>query len=445
MITIGLDIGTTSICATKFDWETKQSITLSERNDSGISGSQFEKLQDVSVIRTHVEDLINALGTSDVDAIGISSQMHGILYIDPQGNAVSPLITWQDERGNESFHDSTYASYLASETSYFLATGFGAVTHFYNTVNHLIPPGAKKICTIGDYIQLCLNNKTVPCLHPSHAAAIGLYDFSSNDFDRRMIRQLGMNPDYFPDVLCDTDIKNLKGVFAYPAIGDHQASFLGSVKDLSNTVLINMGTGGQVSFCTNSYVKTSIGDTRPLAEGKYLCSYSALCGGRSYAVLHSFFKNVLSSCGFQLSDQDLYKKMEEIISGNEDNVSPLTVDTRFCGTRENTNLRGTISNVSETNLTSANLILGTFRGAAEELFSAWTTLCKESGMKPSVLMGSGNGLVLNKAWVHTFERLFGMPMEISAQKESAAFGAALVARYYSSDDSLDDLIYLMQK
>lgn len=36
----------------------------------------------------------------DVETIGLTGQMHGILYIDEDGNCVSPLYTWQDGRGN---------------------------------------------------------------------------------------------------------------------------------------------------------------------------------------------------------------------------------------------------------------------------------------------------------------------------------------------------------
>ena len=36
----------------------------------------------------------------DIHSIGVTGQMHGILYVDADGNAVSPLYTWQDARGS---------------------------------------------------------------------------------------------------------------------------------------------------------------------------------------------------------------------------------------------------------------------------------------------------------------------------------------------------------
>ena len=44
--------------------------------------------------------------------------MHGILYADENGAAVSPLYTWQDERGNLEYKDgATYAEYLNSKAT----------------------------------------------------------------------------------------------------------------------------------------------------------------------------------------------------------------------------------------------------------------------------------------------------------------------------------------
>lgn len=36
----------------------------------------------------------------DVKQIGLTGQMHGIVYLDQEGSCVSPLYTWQDGRGD---------------------------------------------------------------------------------------------------------------------------------------------------------------------------------------------------------------------------------------------------------------------------------------------------------------------------------------------------------
>lgn len=42
-----------------------------------------------------------------LSVIGISSQMHGILYVDKEGHGVSPYYTWKTESGNDTFGEET--------------------------------------------------------------------------------------------------------------------------------------------------------------------------------------------------------------------------------------------------------------------------------------------------------------------------------------------------
>ena len=125
MYSIGIDIGTTSICAVLMDSQSGKIIcTATHNNDSFIpTPNTWEKIQDVSVIEEKVFEIIGSvLNNADgvrVDSIGISNQMHGILYHDADGNAVSPLYIWQDERGNLPYKDGkTYAQYLGSFAGY---------------------------------------------------------------------------------------------------------------------------------------------------------------------------------------------------------------------------------------------------------------------------------------------------------------------------------------
>lgn len=96
----------------------------------------------------------------DIKGIGITGQMHGIVYTDIQGNAVSPLYTWQDGRGNLNYRENqSYAAYLSDITGCPVATGYGLVTHFYNVQNRLVPTNATKLCTIMDYAVMKLSGK----------------------------------------------------------------------------------------------------------------------------------------------------------------------------------------------------------------------------------------------------------------------------------------------
>lgn len=100
---IGLDIGTTSISGLVYDLEQRTVLhTISDEGGNTPTGSaEWERLQDPERILLQVEDILEQLVSwePDVSGIGLTGQMHGILYINRNGQHVSPLYTWQDGRG----------------------------------------------------------------------------------------------------------------------------------------------------------------------------------------------------------------------------------------------------------------------------------------------------------------------------------------------------------
>ena len=101
---IGIDIGTSSICGVVAEYRNQvlDSITL-ENNTNIKSLKTWEKVQDPEKILSLAAEIINTFCSryNDIKGIGVTGQMHGILYVDQNGNSLSPLFTWQDGRGNE--------------------------------------------------------------------------------------------------------------------------------------------------------------------------------------------------------------------------------------------------------------------------------------------------------------------------------------------------------
>ena len=136
---LGIDIGTTTVTALVLDSEKSEVLkACTLKNDSFIEGKAFEKLQNPNLIIEIVKDAVkNVTESHNIDAIGITGQMHGIVYLDKDNKPCSPLMIWQDERGNETYKDGlSYAEYLTKETGLKAASGFGLTTHFYNLINN---------------------------------------------------------------------------------------------------------------------------------------------------------------------------------------------------------------------------------------------------------------------------------------------------------------------
>ncbi|WP_070000617.1 sedoheptulokinase [Cellulosilyticum sp. I15G10I2] len=432
-LAIGIDIGTTTICMIVLDAATGEILkTLTKQNDAGIKGQYaWEKLQDASVIMAQIEQMLLEVHThyADIMCIGLTGQMHGIVYIDEKGMAVSPLFTWQDGRGNLEYQKGlSYADHLSQITGYKLAAGFGAVTHFYNTINKQVPAAAKNLCTIMDYAAMRLSNAAKPVIHPSNAASIGLFDIKRNQFNTQAIDAAGLDKTFFPAVSKSIQLMEATTLNTpiSVGIGDNQASFIGAVKSSEDCLLVNIGTSSQLSVYSGYFKESSKLETRPLIDQDFILVGAPLCGGRAYALLEHFFREIVElATGKEASN--LYDIMEKLAYSFETIEEPLEIATQFCGTRDNPSLRGTIGRLGTENFTAKHFTIGVLQGMAGELYELYLAAQKELDVLPKTLVGSGNGLRMNKPLQQMIAKVFNREVKIPAHKEEASYGAALFA------------------
>ena len=425
MKSIGIDIGTTSICGVVLDSALGTVIESETINSEAFihTENSWEKIQDTEKIFAIAKGILDRFlekHCESVASIGITGQMHGVVYTDERGLAVSPLYTWQDARGNLPFEGSTYAAHLGS------FAGYGNVTDFYNRKNGLVPENAVSYCTVHDYFGMRICGNTRPIIHSSDAASFGLYNPEDKSF----------NYDYSPEVTNDfTVIGNYRGIPVSVAIGDNQASVFSTLAD-NGSLLINIGTGSQISIVSDKPLSGVGIEARPYIDGKYLIVGAALCGGRAYSLLASFYKRVLELAGADSSD--VYSLMSRMLSEKSD--TDLTVDTRFDGTRADSGIRGEISGISTDNLTPADLTRGVLRGIIGELYGMYCTM----GEERCGIVGSGNGIRKNPHLVAEAERIFGGKLRVPAYKEEAACGAALFALVAAGVNTLEDVRKLIK-
>lgn len=403
MQAIGIDIGTTSICGVVIDTNTGELLkSVTKDSNAFISGvADWEKIQSVGKIITIATEILDSLISAQTAVIGVTGQMHGIVYVDNKGNAVSPLYTWQDGRGNQPFEDTTYAGFLGS------SAGFGNVTHFYNKQNGLVPENAVGFCTIHDYLVMRLCGLKKPQIHITDAASFGLFDLKTKRFTCEN------SVDFVEDYKIAGEYKSIP---VSVAIGDNQASVLSSLSN-QDELLINVGTGSQVSVVCDDIVTAHNIETRPFFENKYIAVGAALCGGRAYAVLKDFYKSILSTVA-DVDDKTVYSLMNKFLQEGEEG---LPVDTRFDGTRADKTIRGSINNISTENFTPAALTKGVLEGMIKELYDMY----KSMGVNIKGIVGSGNGIRKNKALIKAAKKSFGYNLKIPYHTEEAAFGAAL--------------------
>lgn len=439
MRAMGIDIGTTTISVILLDSDSGKLLggrTIAHQafTEGELSSS---RIQDPEKLLCLTEKAAGELAAEHgkPDSIGFTGQMHGMLYVDINGNAVSPLYTWQDGSGNEKFdNEHTYAEILREKVGA-AATGYGMTTHFYLCHQNEIPENAVKMTTISDYLAMKFCGRNEPVLAKDMAASWGCFDLEKGEFLKEKLEAAGVRTDCIP-ALCEghkiigtATVKGLEEVPVMASLGDNQASVIGSVQGLQDTVLVNIGTGSQVSFGTDRFYETegSI-ELRPCTGESNLLVGAGLCGGRAYAMLEQFYRQVLNMAEINSEELSLYKIMEKQARDymNEKGIERAwKIRTTFSGTRKDPAERGSITSVGVENFEPGAMTVGMIMGILEELYDMYQEMCQMTGAKAIRLVGSGNGIRRNSLMQELAEKLFGMKMNIPVCQEEAAFGAAL--------------------
>lgn len=435
---LGLDIGTTTISAVVLNIKTYESAGLY----SVVSGADipsdepWEKMQDAESIIDRIHRLVDSLlrRFPGITSIGVTGQMHGIVYVDGDGKAVSPLYTWQDGRAGVRRADvksdgKSSLDIIEEKTGCRLAAGYGLATHFDLVRHDLVPKTAKKIATIMDCAVISLCGLKEPLCHATNAASLGLY--KDGEFDLPAIEACGMDASVLPATTEERVIAGEhRGIPVSVAIGDNQASFLGSVREPERCALINYGTGSQITVAANAellahsgFVPTMDVEVRPLDKGTSIICGSALCGGRAYALLERFFRSFAVAKGLPDAEQyDVLNKLAEEWPDSSDKSDRITAETTFCGTRSDPDKRGSFTGIGDNNFTAGAMTVSVLRGMANELYEMFG---KIPHSHIGALVVSGNAARKNPALRKIVEETFGVPINVPTHLEEAAYGAAM--------------------
>ena len=427
-VAVGIDLGTTTISAVVYGLDNKVQLeAYTIPHDSYVCCDTYYE-QNASVILEESQRLLcNILDRyTNVISIGISGQMHGIVYIDGDGNPVSNLLNWQDQRAEEILEDGkTTCEHIYSITGERISTGYGIATHYYNTCKGLIPEQAVGFCSIMDLFGMRICGLKRAVTHASVAASFGLFDIKNGKFLLDKLALLGIDSGFLPTVTIESQmIGRCKGIPVAVALGDNQASFLGAVPNHKDSVLVNIGTGSQIS-AVSEFRRPAVGlELRPFVEGKYLICGSALCGGFAYAMVEAFFRNYMVSAG--IGEQSQYETINRLACDAYAKGEPgLDVDVSFLGKRSDPTWKGSVTRIDRENFTPAALVLGVLRGMCNELHELYEGFEE----KKSNVVASGGGVRKNPLLPKLIADRFGVPVTVNAMEEEAATGVALFAAF----------------
>ncbi len=456
-IVLGLDVGTTSLSCVGYDCDRREivaQLTLENRaarNRPLPEGLQSAEL-DLYCLRGQLVEILGGLvdrlpRSSVVVALGVTGQQHGMALLDRSVEPIADAITWQDQRtlltipGSASTWLQAFVEQAGGLQAFAGAgcepsPGFMGPSLYW--LHHEMSGFADGVlaCLIPD-VAVSFLTGLPPVTDVTDGASTGLLDITTGDWLWKVIDDLALPRDVFPPIQAAgtsrgpllTTIAEAIGLSQIPvcvAAGDNQASFVGSMSDPSQGLLINVGTGGQISARINSFQRVSGVETRAFFGGKYLLVGAGLYGGRAYAYLQSLFQDVGRSF-FGASGQDeLFEAMNALAAAVPPGCDGLTCLPLFTGTREDPDLRASFTGIGPTNLSSGHLARALLEGITEGFYKQYDAMRSALGQR-TILVGAGNGLTRNPVLAEIVSRRFEMPVHISATAEAAALGAALLA------------------
>ena len=472
---LGIDLGTTKTTCIAVDAEsgevaasvalpTDGYITSDEDRKAGRSEWDAE-----SVLQSGFDCLAEILKTSAVDgrkiaSIGVTGQQHGMVLVDYDLKPVTPLINWQDQRGNEliSGHDVSWVEDARrrcgedaiKKLGCRLNSGFLGTTLFWLKQQGRVPSNGRA-CFIMDLFV----SKLAGCelqTDPSVAASGGIMNVFTRDWDDDVLAGLEIRREQLPEV-CEADRpagfgfaacldRQFSGVPVSVPIGDHQASFLGSVADRHSSVLLNIGTGAQVAVFTEGTDFVSPVELRPFPIQGNLLSNVGLTGGWSFQVVENFVRQLGVDVFGVESQQPLYRRLVELAEQADADSQGLRCVPTFSGTRSDPSQTGSFTGITPGNLTPADFARSVLEGMAENYRHALDQILEITGQptQSPTLVGAGNGLRENSVLADAVARRFGAAVVVTEHREEAAFGAALVggvaAGVFSSLDEAGQLV-----
>lgn len=425
---VGIDIGTTTVSAVVYDLTRREpAASFTEPHGAGLT-TDCGTEQSVAALLGRAEQLLNRIldAWPDVVSIGLSGQMHGIVYVNARGEPVSNLMNWQDKRAEQPLDNGeTACQQIFRLTGEKIPAGYGLTTHYYNLLTGRVPETAVSFCSIMDLFAMGICGLQRIKIHTSVAASFGLFDIRNGRFQEEKLSALGMDSAFLPAVTGEsTLVGDYRGIPVSVALGDNQASVLGAVKENRTTVLANIGTGAQISAVCDARERAEGIELRPFIEGKYLLCGATLCGGYAYAMLEAFFRSYAVSAG--MAAQSQYPILNALAEDAYQAGRPgLPVDTSFCGKRNDPDCRGTVTGIGRDNFTPGDLALGVLKGMCTELHELYGKMPCAGGN----LVASGGAVRSNPLLRTLLEDQFGASVFVTAWEEEAATGAALFSAF----------------
>jgi xylulokinase len=359
------------------------------------------------------EAALEAVGASTALGIGLSGQMHGLVLLDDADRVLRPAILWNDQR--------TAAECAEIETQLGLErlvalTGNRALTGF--TAPKLLwvrrhePDVYRRIARVllpKDYVRLRLTGEAATDV--ADASGTLLFDVAARRWSDEVLDALELPREWLPEAYESPDVPRM------PGAGDQAAGALGVGIDAPGPVSVVLGTSGVVFAALPAFAADS--------EARVHAFCHAVPGG-----WHAMGVMLSAAGSLRWLRDAVGGSYEELVAEAErwpPGAEGLTFLPYLAGERTphaDPGARGAFAGLSVRHDRGA-LTRAVLEGVAFGLRDS-LELLRELGVEAVVGRASGGG-ARSPLWLRIVATVLGIPLELTAVEEGAAYGAALLA------------------
>jgi xylulokinase len=451
---LGLDIGSSSVKASLVEADSGMVIATAQSPDCELrilAPQPGWAEQDPDVWWHHVVESMRILKTnggdlSDIKAIGISYQMHGLVAVDTEGKPVRHSIIWCDSRAT-AFGQAAYEGlgpafcmdHLLNNPGNFTAAKLAWVKENEPSVYERID----KIMLPGDYIAFKLTGDIVTTKTGLSEGI--LWDFIENRPSDELMKQFGFSPELFPSLVpgfgqqgaVTRHPSRLTGIPAGTPVsyraGDQPNNALslnvlepGELATTAGTSGVIYGILDRVNHDPQSrvnvfaHVNHGLPDTR---LGVLLCVNGT-------GILYSWIKKLLDGTGL---NYDALNRMAFDVETGSDGLMVYPFGNGVERIHQNRPFGGQILNLDLNRHTRSHLVRAAQEGIVYALNYGFEAM-KEMGVRTETVRAGYANLFLSRVFRQIFSDVTGTSIELfdTDGATGAARGAGIGAGIYAS-------------
>ena len=275
MSSVGLDVGGTYLKAAWLD-EGDLQVTRRPIPDFIDTSGNAREIDAVALVDSIHDLLDSVIGSRPCERILMTGQMAGLAFVDEQGHALAPLISWQDTRIDAV---NRVRGQLSEDELTQLGDGLRVGLPLV-TLSELDMPGHGRVTSLIGFVAGALTGTFASRMHATDAASLGLLDVPRCRWSPAALAVARVEESRLPQpvpTLTSIGTSTRFGAQVVSPIGDQQAALMGA-ELAPGEVSMNIATGCQVSTLTD--VADSPAQLRPYFFEQYLRTITHLPAGR---------------------------------------------------------------------------------------------------------------------------------------------------------------------